>query len=140
MTKQERFHYLTTGDYQLDRLRQYLSDWQEWERRFKIDLGVPNAVPWAKFMDKQYAEVERTDGSTINVAAMQIVDQSIRELAEKQGELAIAIRWRYLNANVGAQVFRFKRLVSLTLEQLDDLADGAERALLPIAKRRGLML
>lgn len=136
----DHYHYLTTGDAHLDRLRVYLSDWQEWEQRFRVDLGVPNAAAWSKYMDGQFAEVERSDGSTINVEAMRIIDRGMDELAQAKPELSIAIRWRYLNINVDAHVFRFKRLAGLSLTQLDDMADEAERELLPIVKRKGLVL
>lgn len=138
----ERFHTLETGDAQLDRLRGYLSDWQDWELRYRVDLGVPNAVPWARYM-KDYApsgDNEASHRETINIEAMRIIDAGMDELQLASPELSTAIRWRYLNVSVQAQVFRTPRLAGLSLEALDDLADTGERALLPIVKRRGLLL
>ncbi len=142
MVARERFHRVESGSQQIDRLRVYLADWQEWERRFKMDLGAPNSVPWARFMknDKPSGDNEASGQATINEPAMLIVDASVEELRDKEPEKAIAIRWRYLNINVGAFVLRFRRLEGLNMMQLDALADQAELTLLPIAKRRGLIL
>lgn len=138
----ERFHDLSTGDYELDRLRQYLSDWQAMQKPIQATTtGLPGSVPWIQYMKPNIPwDNEETDRETVNFAAMKIVDQSMDELYAAQPESAIAIRWRYLNINVGAFVFRHNRLKGLTIEQLEDLADGGERLLLPIVKRRGLIL
>lgn len=140
ITKAQRYHELTSEVPGIDRLRAYLADWQEWEGRYKVDLGAPNAVSWARYMKtaKPSGDNEDTGCSTINEPAMRIIDASVDELAAKSRELQLCLRWRYLNINVA--VFRLKRLEGRSMEDLDELADAAEVALLPIARRRGLIL
>jgi len=137
----ERFHTIETGIPALDRLRAYLSEWQVWEKRYVIDNGYPSSAPWARFMKTSAAwDAEATGVATINVPAMQIIDSGMESLHKTEPVLSIAIRWRYLNVSVQAHVFRHKRLAGLSMEQLDELADGGERALLPIVVRLGMLL
>lgn len=138
----ERFHNLTSGDNQIDRLRMYLGDWQSWEDRYKMDLGVPNSVPWARYM-KSYmpgGDNEADGRQTINTEAMRILDGAMTELRTTHPDEDIAIRWRYLNVSVGAYVFRLRGQAAMSMMELDALADAGERALLPVARRRGLEL
>lgn len=140
----ERFHRTTTNP-QIERLRGYLADWREWELRFRLDNGAPGSVPWARFMGARFAETEPTDAPTVNTEAMRIVDASIQELAGVMAGGREAIYWRYINQAVGATVFRAARLAlpdgqPPSLETLDAMADAAELRLLPIARRRGLLL
>lgn len=142
MATRERFHDLTTGDHDLDRLRAYLSDWIRWEGRFKTDLNIRNSASWVKFMKPSAPawDAEATDAETFNVPAMQIIDQAMAVIHVDSPILELCLRWRYLNVNVQAHVFRLPRLRLFSTEQLDELADAAEKALLPIVRRKGLVL
>lgn len=141
--KGERFHELPgSGEEGLDRLRAYLSDWADWTRKYRVQTGLPNSVPYLDSMRASYSDSfgqPLDDYQTVNTVAMRIIDAAMTDLSQAMSHGPAALNWRYLNAN-GPAVYRSGRLPGLSMMELDALADAAELALLPIVKRKGLLL
>ena len=141
--KGERFHELPVdGEDGLNRLRAYLSDWADWTRKYRVQIGLPNSVPYLTSMRASYPDSfgqPLDDYQTINTVAMRIIDVSMTDLSQAMPQGQAALNWRYLNAN-GPAVYRIGRLPGLSMIELDTIADDAELVLLPIVRRKGLLL
>lgn len=140
--KGERFHQLPSTGAELDRLRAYLSDWADWTRRYKVQTGLPSSVPYVDLMKASFSSGFGTpleDYQTINTVAMRIIDASMSDLDAVVKNGRAALNWRYLNAR-GPAVYRSGRLPGLSMMELDAMADASELGLLPIVKRKGLLL
>lgn len=137
----------TREEVEVDRLRAYLRMWATGQSaaygtRETADSSLSH---YMKPSSPEAAELlEQSDGW-----AMAVVDASIDDLVAIPPEGALmraALRVRWLNEGLSPEgtiqirVFRSGRLQPLTVSEADRLADQAEKALIPIAKRRGLPL
>jgi hypothetical protein len=127
---------------ELERLKHYyLPMWSEWCQLTTLSRGLPSEVPFTEYMRPTVRQFDETDWlKKIDAEACRIVDQAVDELTGRgitHARAALAVR--YLNAR-GAAVFRSGRLLELKPDQVEDLCDQAERELVPICKRRGLLL
>ena len=133
----------TQGQRELERLKHYyLPMWAEQRRRDAIERGLPTEVPFTEYMKGSMREFDETDWwKKIDGEACALVDQAIDELVGAGGfRLARAVlAVRYLNA-ASAAVYRNGRVQDLEPRMVEDLCDRAERQLVPIVKRRGLLL
>lgn len=131
---------------EIDRLRAYLLDWSWRQKEYGPKLGVAGSCleQYAKSSSPSALELfAKSDGW-----AASVVEAAIDDLIdEKDGVLMRgALRVRYLNEGLSPgegfkiRVFRHGRLLGLSLEECDALADRAELLLVPICKRRGLPL
>ncbi len=127
---------------ELERLKfYYLPMWSEWCRSTTLSRGLPTEVPFTDLMRPTVRQFDETDWlKKIDAEACRIVDQAVDELAGRGlAHARAALSVRYLNA-ASVAVFRSGRLVPLEPGQAEDLCDQVERALVPIVKRRGLLL
>lgn len=133
----------TREERELRRLKEYLLDWKRWTENWRPKLGMPRAVPYLDRMRPSIAlDLPRDEKDRPDPWAMGLIDTSIEDLAALPDGAAMraALRVRMLNEAVNARVFRHGVLRALTSEAVDELADQAEAALVPIVKAKGLPL
>ena len=131
---------------ELQRLLVYLGDWAASEENVQPKLGTSGSslADYAKSSSPTMTQLL----SSSNAWALGIIDASIADLLGMIDgtKMRAALRVRWLNeglvreAGIQIRVFRSGRLTSMTMEEVDELADRAERALVPICKRKGLPL
>lgn len=147
----ERLHQLadnpdpkTPEDIALERLRAYLRDWRGSQPAGFGPGGESGSTlgDLVKGSPEAMEMLAESDGW-----AMAVIDASVDDLTgvpEVGALMRAALRVRWLNEGVSKtgeikiRVFRSGRLQALSLIECDELADRAERALLPIVRRRGL--
>ena len=128
----------TMAEFEVSAVRDYLDQWATWMQRDQFGGEYPHA---SSFVEEgrswEHSILDPLD--VPNLWAIKIVDAAMIELAGVPGGLRmrVALQIRWLNENVDAAVFRSSRV---SLDQVDDIADAAERALIPMLKRRGLPL
>lgn len=135
-------HQVSAEERELERLKYYyLPMWSAWCASITIERGAPSQVPFTDYMKGSMREFDETGlAAKIDAEACRLIDQAVNELAGSGNLHARGVlNVRYLNARV-ANVFRSGRLVVLDPEQADELCDHVERDLLPIVKRKGLLL
>ncbi len=122
----------------LERLkRDYLPMWAELAYGSAVGRGAPGEVPYVNYMRPGVSmgdADEKPDPWVCN-----IVEASIDEITPKIPMARAALSVRYLNAR-GPSVYRSGRLYAYKSAEVEDLADAAELALVPVCKRRGLPL
>lgn len=136
----------TQAERERARLRVYLGDWAASQGKVQQKLSAAGSS-LSEYMKSSSPTMTELLGAS-NAWALGVVDVAIDELMElPQGsDMRAALRVRWLNEGVSKaaqaeiRVFRSGRLALMTLDQVDDLADQAERALIPICKRKGLPL
>lgn len=127
---------------ELERLKyHYLPMWSAWCFLTRTTQGLPSQVPFTDYMKGSMREFDETsDELRIDGDTCRVIDQAVDELTGRGVVHARAVlAVRYLNA-AGAAVYRSGRVTDIEPDQVDDLCDQAERALVPIVKRRGLLL
>ena len=134
-------------DAEILRLHEYLYEWAHHQADYRLTNGARGESCLAKYMKSSSPTMsELLDKS--NGWAMSVVDSSIDDLVELQDGMLMrsALRVRWLNegvsrdAGVRVRAFRSGRMQSMSMMQVDALADRAELALVPIVKRKGLPL
>lgn len=135
----------TAEERELERLKGYLLEWADHQERQvpKLGYGKSCLADFSKTSQRASDMLAESNGW-----AMAVIDACIDDLIElAEGTLMrAALRVRYLNEGLSKEagfkirVFRSGRLESISLEKADALADRAEIALIPNAKRRGLPL
>ena len=128
------------------RLKDYLTQWAAYERGYRESLGVDSAEPLAHQPTSASAAGEYLERS--DRMAMQTIETCVADLITlpEGSKMIAAVRLRYLHEGIEkdagrpVRVFRNHRLAGLTSEQVEALADRAEEAMVPWAKRRGLPL
>lgn len=123
----------------LDRLkRDYLPMWAATAYGAAVGRGAPGEVPYADYMKGSVREFDYSGDERDNWVC-NLVEAGIEEIAPKIPFARAALSVRYVR---GAQeppaVYRSGRTERAI--QLDDIADRAELALVPICRRRGLPL
>ncbi len=134
---------------ELESLRAYLKDWAACQGIFQLDKGgsggrsalaaymkddSPTAGDW----------LEQSDGWAMAVIDTAIVDLSATLDRGREMRAALYVRW--LNEGIlneegqSLRVFRAGRLKGYTMAQVDELADRAELALIPLVKQAELPL
>jgi len=133
----------TTEERELRRLHEYLLMWKRWTENWEPRLGFPKTVPYVDLMRPSISmDLPREGEEKPDPWAMNIMDTSIDELGKLEDGMAMraALRVRMLNEAYGIHVFRHGRLQKLKPEDVDELADRAEAALVPIIKAKGIPL
>lgn len=118
--------------------RDYLPMWASLAYGSAVGRGLPSAVPFARYMKGTVREFDHS-GETQDHWACNVIEASIEEITPKIPLARAALSVRYLNAR-GPCVYRSGRLTHIGKADLEDLADQAERLLVPVAKRRGIPL
>ena len=127
---------------ELQAVREYHREWREFLSSYRTRLGLPSGCSW---ISKRSEEV-RTASEYLERSdrwVMEQVDQAVMEDLVKRtdGEaMRAAVLNRLLNHRMPARVFRSGRLIGVSLEEVDQLADRAEGALVEILKARGVPL
>lgn len=129
---------LTAEEIELAALRSYIDQWSTWMKRDDVEGKLPHATSFAE-EGRSWAHSILDPLDVPNMWAIKIVDAAMIELACLPGGMRMrhALKIRWLNEHLDMQVFRSGRL---SPEEVDDLADAAERHLIPMTKRRGLPL
>ena len=139
--KAEQTQQTAVDEKELARLkRDYLPMWAERGRGATRGRGLPDGVPYRDYMKATpYCGGEHEDRA--DPVVCRLVDASIDELAGQRGmwHSRAALAVRYMSAGLPS-VFRSGRLQAMAQAEVEDLADEAERRLVPIVKRRGLPL
>jgi hypothetical protein len=130
------------------RLCAYLEDWSSHQLAvaYKPNQGFSHCT-LAQYMKADSQSVTEHLAPS-DAWAMQVIDASIDDLIalEDGAMMRSALRVRYLNegltreAGMRVRVFRSNRLVEISMEEADALADRGELALIPIVKKKGLPL
>lgn len=120
---------------ELERLRDYLSEWVSWQGGYMpAHLGGPRGAGWVSAQSNATSATEYLERA--DRWAMEVVHHAVEEgLAQHPDgvQMRAALRLRWLNERVAA-VFRSNRF------DVELMADRAERALVELVKRRGLPL
>lgn len=126
---------------ELGQLRRYLAEWVEWQWQWRPALGFPGVCGFARGAKTETSSaseyLERSDKW-----AMELIDAAIDDLMRRPDGPAMrcALRATLLNEAVGVKVFRHGRLMEMTPEDVELLADRAEREMVLICKAKGLPL
>lgn len=133
--------YTSEVQRELERLKaDYLPMWSEWVDLCRFERGFPGAVPFVNLMKPlvpdNYDADARPDSWVCN-----LIDESVNEVSENHSlrlcRAALAVR--YMNAR-GPAAYHNGRLIELSINEIEDLCDAAERQLVHSVKRRGLPL
>lgn len=120
---------------EIERLKEYLSEWVEWQRGyFPPHLTGGHGAAWVSAQSNATSASEYLERA--DRWAMETLHGCIEEglaMYPEGVQLRAALRLRWLNETIAA-VFRSNRF------DLDEMADRAERALVELVKRRGLPL
>ncbi len=119
--------------------RDYLPMWAAVAYGSAVGSGLPGQVPFADLMKGSAREFDESGEAERDHWVCNLVEAAIMEITPKLPLARAALCVRYLNAR-GPSVFRSGRLVHITMAEVEDLADAAERRLVPIVKRRGIPL
>lgn len=119
--------------------RDYLPMWAAVAYGSAVGSGLPSQVPFADLMKGTPREFDESGEPERDHWVCNLMESAITEITPKIPLARAALCVRYLNAR-GPSVFRSGRLVHITLAEVEDLADAAERRLVPIVKRRGIPL
>ena len=126
----------------VNRIKRYLQEWAAFERTDTCngDDGL-SEVPYLDYMVPSVdgGRLDDDEGYAPNAYVRVMVDAAIDELTPAMPLARAALAVRYMNAR-GPAVYRSGRLETLDLEKVEDMADDAERRLIPICRRRGLFL
>lgn len=128
-----------TSPEELQNLKRHLQDYFTWDDRCKVGRGAPSAVPYVNYIRGT------VPGGSFDVEAepdpwtCTLLDACIDELSGRMALARAALAVRYRSAGLPS-VFRSGRLTQYEADEVENLADQAEIALVPIAKRRGLPL
>lgn len=137
----------TREELELERLKSYLLEWADRQKHAYGTRGSADSClsEYTKSGSPSASELfEQSTGW-----AMAILDASMDDLIAIKPDGALmrpALRVRYLSEGIAPggelkiRVFRSGRLEGLSAVAADVLADRAEKALIPITKRRGLPL
>lgn len=130
------------GDGALMRMKRYLQEWAALERVDSCNgRDAPAEVPYLDYMvpSVESGRLEDDEGYAPNAYVRRLVDAAIDELTLAMPLARAALAVRYMNAR-GPSVYRSGRLESITPADIEDMADTAERRLIPICRRRGLFV
>lgn len=132
----------TTAEEALDRLkRDYLPQWAVLAYGSAVGKGLPGEVPYVDYMKASVSighTVEEPDHWVCN-----LINKGIEEITPRIPAALAALAARYVrNAKAPApEVFRSNRTGEpVKLYWIDDVADQAEQALVPVCRRMGLPL
>lgn len=127
-------------DDELQRLKyEYLPMWADACYGSRVGTGLSGEVPYADYMKGSMREFDETGGRRIDHEAVNKIDQAIDEITPKAPLALPALSMRYMNAR-GPSVFRHGRLLRVEKGVIEDVADLAERLLVPVLKRKGIPL
>jgi hypothetical protein len=146
MAAEARAVELTPQQREIGRLKEYLLMWAERQDLWGPKLKLKSHTSFADQPTNATSASEYYERS--DAWARAVIDTSIGDLPElPDGDrMQAALRCRYLNEGLSMatgfqiRVLRMRRLEQLTVKEVDDLADRAELALIPIVKRRELPL
>lgn len=141
--KSEKELSVAVDEDELARLkRDYLPMWAGRERSSTVGSSFPSEVPYVDYMKPGLPWAYDTEDQA-DPLVCRIIDEAINELSERDptrmGLSRAALSVRYMSARLPA-VFRSGRLTHMEHGAIEDLADEAERRLVPIVKRRNLPL
>lgn len=130
----------TIDEDELARLkREYLPMWAAVAFGSAVGRGLPDQVPFADYMKGSVRQFDESGEGKPDHWACNVIEAAVIEITPKLPLGRAALCVRYLNVR-GPSVYRSGRLVSISLEEIEDLADEAERRLVPVVKRRGIPL
>lgn len=128
-------------DEALDRLkRDYLPMWAAVSGGSSIGRGAPGEVPYADYMKGTMREFDDSGVEEPDHWVVNIIEAAILEISSVIPLARAALSVRYVMRAKTPAVYRSGRLQFLGPTEIDDLADQAELALVPVCRRRNLPL
>ena len=127
------------SDPELATLKCYLADWALLSEPVTLVRGAPGEVPYSDYMRATASWDLPGQDARLDASIRQAIDQAVYELTPRIPLCRAALMVRYMNRR-GPAVYRSGWLQYLTRDEIEDLADESERALVPIVKRRGVYL
>jgi len=130
----------TANQDELARLkRDYLPQWAAVAYGSAVGSGLPGQVPFADYMKGSVRQFDESGEGKPDHWVCNLIEAAIIEITPRLFLARAALCVRYLNAR-GPAVYRSGRLTYISQEEVEDLADEAERRLVPVVVRRGLPL
>ena len=126
------------ADPELAGLKAYLADWAKRTEPRGIVSGLPASVPYANLM-RGTPSWDLDEDRRVDESIRGEIDLAIDEITPRIPLCRPCLMVRYLNIN-GPAVYRHGRLHHLSRDEIEDVADAAERALVQVVKRRGVVL
>lgn len=117
--------------------RDFLPQWAALSFGSAVGRSLPSEVPFVDYMKPSVSMGGADDKPDPWVC--NLVEAALLEITPKMPLARAALAVRYMNAR-GPSVYRSGRIEQVAPGTLDDLADEAERLLVPQVKRRGLPL
>ena len=125
-------------DPELAALKSYLADWAKRSEPLAIVSGLPGAVPYAGMM-RGTPSWDVEEDLRVDESIRGEIDLAINEITPVIPLARPCLMVRYMNL-AGPAVYRHGRLHQLFRNEIEDVADAAELALVPVVKRRGVFL
>lgn len=126
-------------DPELARLKSYLSGWATGSEPRTLVKGAPGEVPYSDYMRPGLGWDIREEDDRLDASIRRALDEAVDELSGALPLCRPCLMVRYMNLR-GPAVYRHGRLHHLSRDEIEDLADESERRLVPIVKRRGVVL
>lgn len=126
-------------NHELARLKRYLQGWAELSEPRTLGRGAPGEVPYSDYMRPACGWDFIEHDERLDPDIRRAIDMAVDELSATMALARPVLMVRYMNAR-GPAVYRHGRLHHLAAAEIEDLADEAERALIPLVKRRGVVL
>lgn len=126
------------GDPRLEALKAYLQAWAAQSEPVTLVAGAPGQVSYADLM-RGTPSWEVDDDHRVDASIRKAIDEAIYEITARFPLARSCLMVRYLNL-AGPAVYRHGRLHHLTRNEIEDVADAAEVALVPVVVRRGVVL
>ncbi len=120
--------------------RDYLPMWAAVASGSAVSRGVPGEVPYADYMKGTMREFDETGEDEPDHWVCNIIEAAILEISPAIPLARAALSVRYVMRAKRPAVYRSGRLQFLDPAEIDDLADRAELALVPVCRRRNLPL
>lgn len=140
MAEHAKAAWVSEADRKLGLVRSLIDAWVSWSRSYRPPQARA-ATALSGWMDLRPSPTTATEYlEHTDSALMQAVHHAIEEdlaLYPDGVAMRLALRLRWLNERAGAAVFSQRRLAG---QSADDLADRAERVLVDLLERRGVIL
>lgn len=118
--------------------RDYLPQWALLAYGSAVGRKAPGEVPYADYMRGSCSNGPE-DGEDPDPWVCNVIEAAIEEITPMVPLARAALSVRYLNTR-GPSVYRSGRVEQVAPGMLEDIADDAERRLVPVARRRGIPL
>lgn len=113
---------------------EYLPIWSAFAMGSAEGKGLPGESPMVDFM-RPVANWEKDAGAAPDPQVCNAIEWALNELSADLPLARASLTVRYMNAK-GPSVYRSGRLTELSTHEIEDVADDAERRLVPLVGRK----